>query len=752
MKKRVLLTALMVMLFTLALALCTGAATFIYNDAQGNEVYRYETEAETATYVESSSTKTQACEHLKSKSGNFARKDENGVSLTWYITASTTDAQGNTVYTVACIPTLQTEGYDTYAASVDSNGKLSYKSPVTNFNIVSIDFPNDKNIKTFSSGFGGYGKRSQTRILYCYYPNTITTLPEGLFQETPVQYVEFDPSAPLSVVPKKIAHGAYLLEYVINIPSAATKMEGNSVQNGTPFFLTRSLIEVSFGENSEMTLIGRNAFLGSGVKYIRLPDGLTTLEEYAFGSCYRLEESPFSKTSRCTTWGGRIFDSSNMKEIIIPAGLTNVSIYGSNDYGAFSLAKVKNVSFGTSQAVANLPLGLFARANIENLVLPEGPTHIPNYFFCSATIKEVKFPNTIKTAGHRVFLGATVEKIRFGASFESFVSDTTDHFSFTHMAKGIKEIYLPASFYKLNPETKYKISYAFAAENSSDIKFFYTGSATDLATTMENFKKQTNATDNNYKFLGAPQISYYDDYLGNEAYYEKGNYIIYDYNLCDAFYESIHEEDNNTCVINCERCNTYGKMEKEPVHIHTTTIKYENGYTTFGVITSKCQNEGCVENINAVTSEAQAIFGGVQYAIRKTGIGIVFSYEIYNDAVAVYNEIAQNDLEYGVLAVFKDRLSGEPIVDGVAQNGVATIELSGKGVSMIEFIIKGEEAQWNMAHPTLDGKTTKDRELYMVGFAKGDDGITYFEMNTFASNIASVNAITYTNLLANSME
>ena len=45
MKKRVLLTALMVMLFTLALALCTGAATFIYNDAQGNEVYRYETEA-----------------------------------------------------------------------------------------------------------------------------------------------------------------------------------------------------------------------------------------------------------------------------------------------------------------------------------------------------------------------------------------------------------------------------------------------------------------------------------------------------------------------------------------------------------------------------------------------------------------------------------------------------------------------------------------------------------------------------------
>ncbi|MBQ3589094.1 MAG: hypothetical protein II980_01455, partial [Clostridia bacterium] len=84
MKKRILLTLIMVITLALVFVISASAATFIYNDAQGNEVYRYETEAETATYVESSSTKTQACEHLKSKSGEFARKDENGVSLTWY--------------------------------------------------------------------------------------------------------------------------------------------------------------------------------------------------------------------------------------------------------------------------------------------------------------------------------------------------------------------------------------------------------------------------------------------------------------------------------------------------------------------------------------------------------------------------------------------------------------------------------------------------------------------------------------------
>lgn len=751
MKKRILLTLIMVITLALVFVISASAATYIYKDAQGNEVYRYVTEVETANYVDNSSNKTADCDVLKSKSGEFARYDENGNSLTWYITATTTDADGSTVYTVACVPTLQTQGYDSYAATVNGEGVLSFVSPVTNFNIVSIDFPNKSNIKTISSAFGGYGKRASARILYCYFPNTITSLPDGVFQEAPVQYIEFDPTAPLEKVPHKLAHGAYLLEYVVNIPSNATQMPSKGTNEGCTFFLTRSLISVTFGENSKLTTVGQNAFLGSAVRYVRLPDSVTTLGSYAFGSCHNLKESPFSETSRCTTMGGRVFDSSNLEEIIVPAGLTDVSIFGQNDYGPFALATIGKVRFGTSQAIPNLPKSLFSRAIIGELEIPEGPTHIPNYFFAYATVSRVKFPNTVETAGHRVFLSANVNKIIFGASFESFVSDTTDHFSFTHQASGIQEIYLPASFYAEVPATTYKISYAFAAEKSSNIKFFYTGSAQELATTITNFKTQTSATDSNNKFLNATQISW-AEYSANPESYATGNYIIYDYNVCDAFYESIHEEDNNACVINCDRCKVYGQMEKEPVHIHLTTIEYANGYTALGVITSKCQNEGCVENINAVTSEAQAIFGGVKYAIKKTGIGIVFSYEIYNEAIEVYNEIAQNDLEYGVLAVFKDRLSGEPIVDGVAQSGVASIDLSGRGISMIDFIIKGEEAQWNMAHPTLDGKTTKDRELYMIGYAKDESGITYFEKDTQSTTVANVKAITYTSLLAISAE
>ncbi len=539
---------------------------------------------------------------------------------------------------------------------------------------------------------------------------------------------------------------------MINIPSAATQMIGDATQQGTPFFLTRSLISVTFGKNSQMTKIGKNAFLGSAIKYIKLPDNVTTLDEYAFGSCHSLEESPFTETSRCTTLGGRVFDSCNIKEMIVPAGLTSVALYGSNDYGPFSLATIEKVRFGTSQAVPNLPVGLFARATIGELEIPEGPTYIPNYFFSNATLSTAKFPNSVETAGHRVFIYASVEKVIFGASFKGFVSDTTDHLSFTHKAKGIKEFYIPASFYAVKPETTYRISYAFAAEDSSNIKFFYTGTRDELATTITNFKTQTSATDNNYKFLNATQISW-EEYSANKESYATGNYIIYDYNVCDAFYEGVHNEDDNTCTINCERCETYGVMEKNPVHVHITTIAYDNGYALQGIITKKCQNEGCVDNLKPSTSEADAIFGQAQYAIRKQGIGIVFAYDINQEAVSVYNEIATSDLEFGVLAVFKDRLTTEPFVNGNAQTGVSFAEVSSKGVSRIEFIIKGEEAQWSLAHPTLEGKTTKDRELYMIGFVRDEGGIKYFSnTTTYSGAISGVEAITYTELLAMSIE
>lgn len=746
MKKRILLTLIMVLALAFVLVTYVSAST-IYKDQNGQVVFSYETK--TVSHA-TSSDGTQSFEVIDTTSGEFAKTDANGVHLTWYITQTTTE-NGNTVHTVVCIPTLQAQGYDTCAGTLNSSGAYSYS--INKKKVVSASFPDNAGIKTFAFGaYGGHGTRSQNNILFCYLPNTITELDESMFQETPILTAELDFEAPMKSFPKKFAHAAYSLRGEVRIPDAVEAIYSNErYGQGTPFYRTYCLERISFTKNSQLKTVGSYAFSTSGAKYITLPDSVTTVGAWAMGDT-GIIDSPFSEGSLCTTIGGRAFsDNLSLKTFIVPAGLTKVDIYGSKDYGPISnCPNIELVTFGNAIPANQIVLqsSFFGRAGIKKIIFPEGITHIPDRYFVSATLKTVKFPNTVETANVRVFESAYVEEVIFGASFKYFINTETGHQSFMNVAKGVKAIYLPASFYAEAPGTNYKISYAFVCDgaNSADVDFFFTGTKAQLEASITIFKAQSGGTENNWRFTGATQVDY-ADYILDTSKYGKGNYIIYNYNVCDAFYESIHNEDNNACVINCDRCKVYGQMEKEPVHIHTTTIKYENGYTALGVITSKCQNEGCVENTTPATTVAEAIFGAPQYALKKEGIGIVFEFEINTGAVSVYNEIAENDLEYGVLAVFKDKVN-EPFVNGEKQNGVASIQIPSNDITRVDFVIIGENALWNMPHPTIENKTTKDRELYMLAYVKDANGVSYFNDLSYGNSASNVGAITYNSLLA----
>ena len=89
--------------------------------------------------------------------------------------------------------------------------------------------------------------------------------------------------------------------------------------------------------------------------------------------------------------------------------------------------------------------------------------------------------------------------------------------------------------------------------------------------------------------------------------YATGRYIIYGYNTCEAFYNGVHMDDGNSCVVNCDQCGIYGIMEENPQHNFETAIAYENGYASVGVITRACSNDGCVCNATPETQDAASI-------------------------------------------------------------------------------------------------------------------------------------------------
>lgn len=644
MKRKILTVSLMIALVIFVLAISISAST-IYKDADGNTLFTYE---------------ANDSKVITSFEGEFPRTDANGNALTWYVTATTTE-NGNTIKTVASVLTTD-EAYFTI-----SDGKYSYKGgTVTQYNVVSVNFPSDTGITTLNLANGGYRqsntytyKPDTTEILFVYLPTTLTSLPERLGQGSKMLYCEIPSNIPATSISHVFFHDAKCIRK-INIPSTVTLIGGKNANDGTAFYQCQSLEEVTFGENSQLAEIGNMAFHKTGLKKITIPDTVTKIGEHAFSYTY-LENSPFTEKSQLTTIGGRAFsDIPTLKSFIVPSGITKADILGSNDYGPLADSTVELVTFGNYQNVTTLPPSFFGRAKIGKIILPEGPTHIPARYFVTATINDVAFSNTIETAGERVFEGATVEKIRFGANFKHFANSVKDHFSFTNVIKGIKEFYIPATFYAQKPSTVYQVSYAFNCGSSSNIKFFYTGTLEQLTVALDNFKNgTTNSGDNNWKFTGATQISY-TDYKANPDSYNDKNYIIYDYNICDAFYESNHQ--------------------------NKTTIEYLD-FMLSGEKTTECSN--CKLS---TTTTVNPLFTTKGFSIpEKNGDEIAIGYNIDNAAISEYESITGKTLEYGVFATLFDNIGVNEIInaDGTTPTGVVVAGITKDEYVAVEFKLSG---------------------------------------------------------------
>ena len=674
MKKKILLMLTMMALLACVFVISVSA-TYIYRDRDGNELFRYDADNS---------------QIITSYEGSFPKTDAQGNALTWYVTGTSSE-NGNTIKTVASVLTLD-ENY----ATLD-NGTYSYKTNAVNTkNVVSVYFPSDKGITTLNLADGGYKNKNSwdptgTEILFVYLPSTLTTLPERIVQGSKVLVCEMPSEMPITTISRVAFYEAKCLREV-NIPSSVTLIEGVSVSEGAAFYNTTSLERVTFGSNDNLETIDTMAFHKSGLKYITLPDSVKTIGQHAFSET-KLVYSPFTEKSRLETIGGRAFgDISTLQTFIVPSTITSVEIFGINnynDYGPLANSTVQLVTFGNADTSVPLPSKFFGRAIIKKIVFADWITAIPSWYFVTATIDDVTFGENVETVGERVFQGANVKKIRLGANFKYFTNSIIDHHSFTYGANSIEEFYIPASFYAQEPETTYQVSYAFECGKSSNIKFFYTGTKEQLATSMHNFLNSTKSpTDNNGKFTGATQISW-ADYSANPDNYASGNYIIYDYNECDAFYEGEHGEAVNVvnCVGECQRCGA-SIAKHEGTESLTTTIVYTS-YTASGTKTVACTNDGCTYK---ETTTVPAIFICLGYSAPENGTGgIAVGFTVNNEAIKAYEKATGKTLKYGVFAVLQDRLGDKDVFseDGTAADGVINAEITNYGFIAFELKVVG---------------------------------------------------------------
>lgn len=127
--------------------------------------------------------------------------------------------------------------------------------------------------------------------------------------------------------------------------------------------------------------IAKNAFSGSDISSVEIPDSVKIIQEYAFSGCRELSE------------------------ISIGSGLREISEY------AFAYAdKLKKLDI--PETIERIDKMAFYRCEIEELILHDGLRSIGECAFTSMDLKEVSIPETVEKIGNTNFIQAKRVNVR----------------------------------------------------------------------------------------------------------------------------------------------------------------------------------------------------------------------------------------------------------------------------------------------------------------------------------------------------
>ena len=410
------------------------------------------------------------------------------------------------------------------------------------------------------------------------------------------------------------------------------------------------------------------------ILFLRCPNTLTITDRMAQGS--KVLEVEFDKDSVFTTLSHvSFYEARSLRKINIPASVEIIASQSDNNGRAFfNCISLEEVTFDEGSNLITIQSGAFKGcSSLKEIALPSSMTVIEN--------------NTLSYI-------PGLEIVRLPENFTHFINTNSngsvrnDHHSFTYDSKNIKEYYIPASFYAVAPETKYRVSYAFYGGTGSSVKFFYCGTLEQLEVAMYNFRNYTSSpTDNNSNFTNAKYVSY-ADYLLEPTAYDNGDYIIYGYNSCDAFHGGKHDMT----------APTYGFKGEA----------YLSDYCEYSSCTI------CGEDITNVISGA--LFVNKGFSKSADGSSFTYGIAINRDEIAKFEAFTAKTVSYGILAAKAEVSESGLLVntDGTVLEGVISANFTENDYTIFNLKVT------NIAPENLADK------IYCGAYAVIGEKVAYF--------------------------
>lgn len=170
------------------------------------------------------------------------------------------------------------------------------------------------------------------------------------------------------------------------------------------FYGCSALATVTLGtqerSSSSLKTIGDYAFAETAVKSVVLPDGVSTLGNYAFNKCASL--ATVSLGNSLTAIGNYVFSGcSAIESLVIPNSVTSIGSY------AFEkCTKLTSATLGTG--ISSIPDYMFSSCSaLTSVVLPENITGIGKYAFQSTAFTELPLTASITEIKDYAFKSCT---------------------------------------------------------------------------------------------------------------------------------------------------------------------------------------------------------------------------------------------------------------------------------------------------------------------------------------------------------
>ena len=369
----------------------------------------------------------------------------------------------------------------------------------------------------------------------------------------------------------------------------------------------------------------------------------------------------------------------SLKTVYIPNTVKDIS------YSSFQKSPVERVIIEEGSELKSIgDSAFYSCTSLKTFDFPEGLESLGyNCFWQSGLSGTVVIPNSVTFLDAGSLLSTKIENLYLGDGALQIGHNFLGTYSSTNNPY-LKNVYINASTTFTQDNIFYKCA--------NPVNFYVVGTESECAAMVATLKAQSSG--NYLTFITEDEVT---------AETGAGYAIIHtEYNRCDAFYGGKHSVN-------------------EPIYDFTT-------FTEESYLKNDCTT--CQESI--VLKEIAPLFTNFGFSAAEYGDMMSFNYRVNAEAIAEYEEITGEKVNYGMFTVKKDNIGKNDIFDenGDARQGVVAVDITGCGFGLFNLKIFGftaEQKEIDLAMGAFVGASKNgETEYSYLQIAPAIEGEKYF--------------------------